>query len=423
MTTDAKATFHEHPARAAALSELHARPPMRIPSERALILRFVFAFEQSYAGRDDALIESICHEAGIAPPASRARALQFQWRGLDARWERHNEFVTYTFISASGLLEPALADMNARLLRDQPGPLVAKLQLRVTRSHDDQLPSLDPRFACASRIGKGRALLQTSFTDDAEGAVELELACASLSDTEAGSLAQSVLELEMYRMLALLALPIARQVGAMVRDTETQLGALTRRLSDPMGNAEIETLYQELTTLSGRVEMEIAASTYRFSAARAYGALVEERLTKIGEEEIGGRSRVGAFLMTRLIPALRTCESMHLALQDLARRTARAADLIRTRIDLQLARQNVELLETLNQRTKLQTRLQQTVEGLSVAAVSYYMIGLLSYLVKGIHDYAHIKLDPTIIVGALVPVVVFGVWMAVSSIRRKHQLD
>jgi uncharacterized membrane-anchored protein len=114
---------------------------------------------------------------------------------------------------------------------------------------------------------------------------------------------------------------------------------------------------------------------------------------------------------------------MHLALQDLARRTARAADLIRTRIDLQLARQNVELLGTLNQRTKLQTRLQQTVEGLSVAAVSYYTIGLLSYLVKGIHDFFHITLDPTVIVAALVPLIVLGVWLAVSSIRRKHKLD
>jgi len=418
---DAKATFHEHPARAAALSELHARPPMRVYGDQALILRYVFAFEQSYAGRDDALIETLCREGGIAPPASRARALQFQWRGLEARWERHNEFVTYTFISPSGRIEPSLTEMNTRMLRDQPGPLVTKLQLRVTRS--DELPQLDPRFTCASRIGKGRGLLQTSFSDNAEGAIELELACAQLSESEAGSLAQSAIELEMYRTLALLALPIARQVGAMVRDTEVHLGALTRRLSESMGNAEIETLYQELTTLSGRVEMEIAASTYRFSAARAYGALVEERLAKIGEEEISGRSRVGAFLMTRLIPALRTCESMHLALQDLARRTARAADLIRTRIDLQLARQNVELLQTLNQRTKLQTRLQQTVEGLSVAAVSYYMIGLLSYLVKGVHDFFHITLDPTIIVAALVPLVVFGVWLAVSSIRRKHKLD
>ena len=421
MSMDAKATFHEHPARPAALSELHARPPMRIHGEQALILRHVFAFEQRYAGRDDALIETLCREAGIAPPASRARALHFQWRGLEARWERHNEFVTYTFVSRSGQAEPSLMEIDNRLRTGQPGPLGTKLQLRVTRAQE--LPQLDPRFTCASRIGKGRALLQTSFTDNADGAVELELACAQVPDSEAGSLAQSVLELEMYRMLALLALPIARQVGAMVRDTEVHLGALTRRLSDPMGNAEIETLYQELTALSGRVEMEIAASTYRFSAARAYGALVEERLAKIVEEEISGRARVGAFLMTRLIPALRTCESMHLALQDLARRTARVADLIRTRIDLQLARQNVELLETLNQRTKLQTRLQQTVEGLSVAAVSYYMIGLVSYLVKGVHDFAQIKLDPTIVVAALVPVVVFGVWLAVRSIRRKHQLD
>jgi uncharacterized membrane-anchored protein len=112
---------------------------------------------------------------------------------------------------------------------------------------------------------------------------------------------------------------------------------------------------------------------------------------------------------------------MQSALQDLARRTARAADLIRTRIDLQLSRQNIELLQTLNQRTKLQMRLQQTVEGLSVAAVSYYVLGLIGYLAKGSKEAGLSNIEPGIVIAALMPIVVFTLALAVLRVRRSHK--
>ncbi len=129
---------------------------------------------------------------------------------------------------------------------------------------------------------------------------------------------------------------------------------------------------------------------------------------------------IGSFLMMRLIPAMRTCSSMQKALADLASRCARAADLIRTRIDLELARQNNDLLGALNQRTRLQTRLQQTVEGLSVAAISYYMLGLAAYPIKGAKDSGYWPFEIGVTLAFLMPLVVGVVFFFVRRVRRRH---
>ena len=143
-------------------------------------------------------------------------------------------------------------------------------------------------------------------------------------------------------------------------------------------------------------------------------------MRSLDERADGTRPMVGAFLMTRLTPAMRTCSSMQKALADLASRCARAADLIRTRIDLELARQNNALLEALNQRTRLQTRMQQTVEGLSVAAISYYVLGLASYPIKGAKDAGYWPFDVGLTLAFLVPLVIFGIFVAIRRVRRLH---
>lgn len=414
--------FVEHPARAAALGELHARPAP-VLSSGARVVRLVFAFDAAYAGRDDALIGALCAESGVSPPQQGARALHFASGDLDLRWERHAEFVTYTFVSQRSSSDAQLPAAIARLQAAQPGPLVAALRLAVRSDEGDGALRGQGGFSCGSVVADGRAVLETSFRADPQGFVDFALTGRRLTPAETGALAQWTLEIETYRTLALLALPIARRVGAMVRDVEALLGDLTQRLSGDAFARDAESIYGELMQVAARIEAEITSSSYRFAAARAYGAIVEDRLERLAERPLDERSTVGAFLVTRLTPALRTCESMQAALQDLARRSSRAADLIRTRIDLQLSRQNNEQLEALNKRTQLQMRLQQTVEGLSVAAVSYYVLGLVSYLAKGAKDAGVLPLEPGLVVAALAPVVIVAVALAVWRIRRKHSHD
>lgn len=63
--------------------------------------------------------------------------------------------------------------------------------------------------------------------------------------------------------------------------------------------------------------------------------------------------------------------------------------------------------------------LQQTVEGLSVAAISYYVVGLLAYLLKGIPG-VHDKVARELAMAVLAPVVLFAIWWTVRRIRRAH---
>ena len=77
------------------------------------------------------------------------------------------------------------------------------------------------------------------------------------------------------------------------------------------------------------------------------------------------------------------CESVDRRLAAAAERIDRASNLLRTRVEIEREAQNQLLLGAMNRRAKLQLRLQQTVEGLSVVAISYYAIAVLGYVFKG----------------------------------------
>ena len=56
---------------------------------------------------------------------------------------------------------------------------------------------------------------------------------------------------------------------------------------------------------------------------------------------------------------------------------------------------------------------------MSVAAISYYVVGLIGYIIKGAHD-AGLKVEPSIATAAAVPVVVLAMWIMIRWIRNRH---
>jgi uncharacterized membrane-anchored protein len=108
--------------------------------------------------------------------------------------------------------------------------------------------------------------------------------------------------------------------------------------------------------------------------------------------------------------------------EALSARIERAGSLLRTRVDIAREEQNQQLLAAMDRRSKLQLRLQQTVEGLSVAAIAYYVVGLLTYLIKPLTSvWPRMNLEWT--VAALIPLVAYGVWRAVRRARRNFEKD
>jgi uncharacterized membrane-anchored protein len=120
----------------------------------------------------------------------------------------------------------------------------------------------------------------------------------------------------------------------------------------------------------------------------------------------------------RFTPAVATCTTVSQRLHDLSERVAQASALLSTRVDIARERQNQALLASMDRRAKLQLRLQQTVEGLSVAAITYYVAGVIGYLAKGLKA-GGLPIDPDLTVGVLVPLVAVAVLLGLRR-ARKH---
>jgi uncharacterized membrane-anchored protein len=184
---------------------------------------------------------------------------------------------------------------------------------------------------------------------------------------------QRLLEIDTYRMLALLALPVARELSPVLTGYERELAEITTALTD-VGEAD---------------------SHYRFSAAAAYHDLVTRRIEELREERVPGLQTFGEFTGRRLAPAMNTCRATAARQESLSERVARTTQLLSTRVDVARACQNQAVLEQMNRRTKLQLRLQQTVEGLSVAAITYYIVALTGYAAKGLNALHQVSLSRT----------------------------
>jgi len=244
----------------------------------------------------------------------------------------------------------------------------------------------------------------------------LVIAPPGTSQTRAGRISQRLLELETYRLMALRGLPVAKALGPVLAEAEVGLAEVTLQLETRQ--ASESDLLDTLIHVAARVERATAEHMYRFSATAAYDALVRQRITELREKAIPGTQTLGEFMQRRLSPAIATVAATSQRLASLSQRTERVSALLRTRVDIATETQNQQLLAKLTRGQELQLSLQTTVEGLSIAAISYYVISLLLYGGKALKAVG-VPINPEMAAGAMVPVVLFGVWKATQRIHAK----
>jgi uncharacterized membrane-anchored protein len=413
-----------HPLRAAVLGEVHARPFTPIETPRR-VLHFAFETTGERGEADRAALVSFCASRGLAAPQPADKHHRVVFGATALRWEQHSEFTTYTWelpSEAEGPFHPPAATLAGPMsLVPQPGPVLVAVDLHLipdARIAPERL--FDRASLAAVENSDGTALYATDFQSDPAGFVRILIADRGLGPERAGALTQRVLEIETYRTLALLGLPEAQRLAPSVRRVEMRLAEVTAATRGAQGLEANQQLLDELTALAAELEAGAAASQFRFGASRAYDQILHLRLQTIGERKSGGLPTWTSFLARRMAPAMRTCATLEERQASLAEKLARAANLLRTRVDVELERQNRDVLRSMNERTRLQLMLQATVEGLSVAAISYYVVGLFGYLVKGLHDAGLIRIDPSLATGAFVPIAVALVWWIVRRIRKRH---
>ena len=341
--------------------------------------------------------------------------------GFTLVWERHTEFASYTLLrpgNTKELFDPADFDpVRERMHAGMPGQIIRATQIAIVADADGDasLADLSRWFSDEATIvcdvAGGNARIASDFKLNKDGYGRLLVCDRGLQRDEPAQTVLRLQELGNYRNMALLGLPVAQRLSPTVTELEARLAELTQAVSER--TSDDDRLLDELTFLSAELARLVAETRYRMSATRAYAQLSVDRLASLGIGIVRGYQTLGDFTERRLMPAVRTCDSFSARLEDLSQRAAWTSELLRTRIDIALARQNRDLLVSMDRRTDLQLRLQRTVEGLSVVAISYYLVALIGYLLGAVAIVRH-----EVAMAAVVPIVLLCVALGLRWARR-----
>lgn len=416
----------EHPLRKVLSDEIRARPYelLQAPARASHLA----ALSGEHGAEDDnAHIASLCRAFGVEPPAPGANHFTADMGPFRLKWERHTEFAAYTFYNggpfADPFAEPVINAVPEDWLRSMPGEILSAVHIALEAPDSPPRPfsGLAALFGCniitGSRMLGGRAEAWSDFCNHKDGFGRILIRDKGLNRRAAGRLVQRLLEVETYRMMAMLAFPLARDARPRVAAAELRLSKIVSRLTTTEGIAKERELLKKLSGLAAEIENISTSVNFRFSAARAYYGLVRRRVEELREESIEGLQPPGEFLYRRLAPAMETCESVAARQEKLSQRVAHANDLLRTRVSIAMEEQNQALLISMNRRAKLQIRLQETVEGLSVVAISYYLLGLVKFIAKGAAA-AGFPVNADIAVSLALPLVVAAVWLGMRRLRK-----
>ena len=318
---------------------------------------------------------------------------------------------------------PAIAVLPAEWVAGLPGQVIVAAHAALLRADSTSTDPeaiharwFDGNVLVGSAVSGGAATALTDFRIHKDGFSRHLLLNHATTPWQAGRLAQRLLEIDTYRIMALLALPVARASGPLMNEAGQELARITSALVSA-GETDEPELLNRLTRLEAELENRQSQTRYRFAAADAYYELMQRRIEELREQRIQGLQTFREFTDRRLAPAMATWRSAAARQESLSQRVARATRLLATRVDLTRERQNQALLESMNRRARLQLRLQSTVEGLSVAAVTYYVVGLVGHAADALSE-AGLQVHPNIAMGVSIPVVAAVAGFGVHHIRR-----
>lgn len=422
------------PQRVMLHNEVHARPSQRIRLP-ALIIYVVVINEGIAREQECEHLRRLPGQQTLLLEQLQNNFLRLRLQGYTLRWERHTEFTRYSLVqhlpeaAQLGATDPELLShltLPPGWLAGIPGRTFAAVKVALVPGDlhraDELLVQARKWFGgnpvVASLIGReAHSLAVTDFMLRPSGFERmLVMMQGDASETRAGRVSQRLLEIETYRLMALRGLPMTKRLIPELTDAERQLAEITAQLENKA--ASDQELLDTLTSLAARIERATVEHGYRFAATQAYNKLVMQRIAELREKAIPGTQTIGEFMQRRLSPAIATVEATAQRLSYLSARVSRASALLRTRVDILAETQNQQLLEKLTRGQELQLRLQSTVEGLSIAAISYYVVSLLLYVAKAGKE-AGLPIHPELVTGAMIPVVLWAVWRTTRRIHDK----
>ncbi|WP_171235552.1 DUF3422 family protein [Ruegeria sp. HKCCA6837] len=418
----------DHPLRYALANELHARP-FPVASMPCTVAFLAIKKPEAAVARDRsqdlAHLINLLDRHGAQHPQPDATHYAGQIGRHWLKWEQHTEFVTYTAI-AQNVSDRAFNPADFEVfppdwLMASPGQRVTSVMVRVVeRESDDAIKSklldwFEPESLAVARVLDDAAVCASDFRIDPAGHMRFALFVAKgAGRRRTGRIVQRLCEIETYKAMSMLGFARVKQLMPRIGELDGQLTQLMEQMTD--NSAQPDALLHDLLSTSIELETLSARCSFRFGATGAYEAIVNQRIEVLREERFQGGQNFADFMMRRYDPAIRTVKSTERRLQALSDRAIRAGELLRTRVDVERSAQNQALLESMDRRADLALRLQHTVEGLSVVAISYYAVSLVSYL---LYPLTASGISKGMLTAAVTVPVVAGVWFAIRRIRKR----
>jgi uncharacterized membrane-anchored protein len=425
-----------HTLKDALIDELHTRPfpVIMLPAKVSSIAVLNPAPVETEIQR----LAALASEWAMPAPEQGASCFYQSCDSFDIRWERHNEFSTYTVIKsgpADGTVggadalddreQGALALLGSDWLSSISGEIISANHIQLLPL--DAAPSgrealrqyFDGQRLIGGKIYDGNATIWTSMRSHSDGFTKTLVIADGINASQAGRAVRNLLEISTYRSMTLLALPTAKALLPEISTLERRLSETSEKLKQLETMEDEQNLMAELIAEATQVEKLIADHSFRFSATEAYFNLTETRLDMLREEKIPSIRTLKQFHVRRFIPAYNTCVSVVKRKQNLSQRIGRTSELLHSRLQLSLEDQNQRLLASMDNRSKLQLRLQQTVEGLSVVAITYYSMSLIKLMVDPLPVETYVPFGDALIVAVATPLVFLSTLFMVRRIRKK----
>ncbi|GGE14683.1 DUF3422 domain-containing protein [Rhizobium sp. 25PS6] len=398
----------DQPTAADFTAELHARPSIYFAGP-ALVEHFALMPAQSPARQTGGSISLGKHDTDL----------------IKTRVEYHTEFVTVTRVT---MLDhepeqwpaPTLVTSDILAMLGLPSAsIIGQVSILVMGPAPDELGDFLPKFgfdvSAASMIGGGAGQVCSDFRVRSNGWSHTLLFNKDLNAYRLGRMVRRIYEVETYRSMALLGLPLARRLAPRLAEFDARLGELADRNQSTPADQH-KNLLNEISELSAAIITASAETRSRFGATAAYAKIVEERISELRETHVPGFQRFGVFITRRFKPAVRTCEAAAHRLEQLSGATLHLLNLLQTRIQVEVEFHNAIQIRSVAERAATQVKIQRAVEGFSIIAISYYLVGLIKTAFEAC-QHAGWELSPLLMLGSL-PLVFVTVTATVLRVKR-----
>lgn len=417
----------EHEQRLKLHNELHAGA-VELLEAPTQISHLVLLCDNEKADIERSLIAQLCERYDVAPPTLHSNHFSSTLGAYRLNWERHTGYSTYTFFHsvpfAAPFAESAICNVSNEWLATLPGEIIVATHVALESKESPlrDLKELSFLFASNTVIGSevaaGSAIVWTDNQIHSDGFGRILIHDVDLRPKQAGRLVRRLLEIETYRVLAMMPVPMIRDYIPQLARFDERLAALTENTRRLESLEDEQLLLNELTQLAAEIERISARTSQRFNASSMYYDIVKLRVNQLREKRIQGLQMFQEFMDQRLSSAMGTCTLVNNKLETLSTRVERASSLLRTRVEISMEKQSRDLLESMDKRAHLQLRLQETVEGLSIVVLSYYLVGLIGYGLKAIKA-AGVNLNTELATGVAIPFVVGAVFLLIRRLRRR----